>query len=58
VVFLSPEELHIFEEFIFSQPRLQLVKDLFVFCCYTGLAYNELSRLESKHIQKGFDGML
>jgi integrase/recombinase XerD len=58
VVFLSPEELHIFEEFIFSQPRLQLVKDLFVFCCYTGLAYNELSRLEHKHVQKGFDSML
>ena len=37
---------------------MQLVKDLFVFCCYTGLAYNELSRLEHKHIEKGFDGLL
>jgi len=58
VVFLSPEELQVFEKTIFIQPRLQLVKDLFVFCCYTGLAYNELSKLEHKHIQKGFDGML
>lgn len=58
VVFLSPEELESFENFTFTQPRLQLVKDLFIFCCYTGLAYNELSRLEMKHIQKGFDGML
>jgi integrase/recombinase XerD len=58
VVFLSSEELQIFEKSIFTQPRLQLVKDLFVFCCYTGLAYNELSKLEHKHIQKGFDGML
>jgi integrase len=58
VVFLSPEELQTFENFIFIQPRLQLVKDLFVFCCYTGLAYNELSRLEHKHVQKGFDGKL
>ncbi|MFT5216852.1 MAG: integrase/recombinase XerD [Glaciecola sp.] len=33
------------------------MKDLFIFCCYTGLAYNELSRLEHKHIQKGFDDM-
>ena len=57
VVFLSPEELQTFEDFNFIQPRLQLVKDLFIFCCYTGLAYNELSRLEYKHIQKGFDGM-
>ncbi|MFT5248353.1 MAG: integrase/recombinase XerD [bacterium] len=57
VVFLSPEELQIFENFTFTQPKLQLVKDLFIFCCYTGLAYNELSRLERKHIQKGFDDM-
>ena len=58
VVFLSPEELQIFENFTFTQPRLQLVKDLFIFSCYTGLAYNELSRLEHKHIQKGFDDNL
>ena len=58
VVFLSPEELQTFENFTFIQPRLQFVKDLFIFCCYTGLAYNELSRLEHKHVQKGFDGKL
>ena len=57
VVFLSPEELEIFEKATFTQPKLQLVKDLFIFCCYTGLAYNELSRLERKHIRKGFDDM-
>jgi len=57
IVFLSPEELKIFEKASFRQPKLQLVKDLFIFCCYTGLAYNELSRLEHKHIQKGFDDM-
>ena len=55
IVFLSPEELKQFENFEFAQPKLRLVKDLFVFCCYTGLAYNELSKLEHKHVQKGFD---
>jgi len=58
VVFLSPEELQQFEEYEFSQPRLRFVKDLFVFCCYTGLPYNELMHLEQKHIIKGFDGNL
>ena len=58
IVFLSPEELKQFENFEFAQPKLRLVKDLFVFCCYTGLAYNELSRLEHKHVQKGFDDNL
>ncbi len=55
VVFLSVEELKILEDFNFIQPRLELVKDLFVFCCYTGLAYNEMSSLKKDHIVKGFD---
>ena len=58
VVFLSPEELEKFENFEFSQPRLKLVKDLFVFCCYTGLPYLELMNLEGKHIINGFDDNL
>ncbi|MCK5401036.1 MAG: site-specific integrase, partial [Flavobacteriaceae bacterium] len=58
VVFLSPEELQEFEDYEFSQARLRFVKDLFVFCCYTGLPYNELMNLEYKHIVKGFDGNL
>jgi integrase/recombinase XerD len=56
VVFLTPEELDKLEKHQFAQPRLQQVKDMFVFCCYTGLAFNEMSRLEEKHIVVGFDG--
>jgi integrase len=58
VIFLSTEELEKLESHNFSQPRLQLVKDLFIFCCYTGLAYHEMSHLKKKHIIKGFDGNL
>lgn len=58
VVFLSPEELSELEKHEFTQPRLKLVKDLFVFCCYTGLPYNELMRLQKRHIVTGFDGNL
>ena len=58
VVFLSPEELQKLEGQEFTQPRLKLVKDLFVFCCYTGLPYIELMNLEKKHIVKGFDNNL
>lgn len=57
VVYLTTEELNKFEKYSFSQSRLEEVKDMFVFCCYTGLAYNEMSKLESKHIHIGFDGM-
>lgn len=55
VIFLTREELKTFEETVFQQKRLSTIQDLFIFCCYTGLAYNEMSNLESKHIIIGFD---
>ena len=58
VIYLTESELNTLEKYQFSQERLQLVKDLFVFCCYTGLAFQEMTSLESKHIIKGFDGNL
>ena len=58
VVFLSPEELAQLEQHEFTQPRLQLIKDLFVFSCYTGLPYRELMNLKQSNIVKGFDGNL
>ena len=58
IVYLTPEELEKFEKHVFAQPRLQLVQDLFVFSCYTGLPYLELMNLEQKNIIKGFDGNL
>lgn len=56
VIFLSTNELELLEDYHFTQPRLQLVKDLFIFCCYTGLAYHEMSSLKKEHIVNGFDG--
>lgn len=37
-------------------PRMQLVRDIFVFACYTGLSYVDISKLNSRNIQKGNDG--
>jgi len=58
IVFLSTEELKTLENHQFTQPRLQEVKDWFVFSCYTGLAYNEIKNLKEQHIVTGFDGEL
>ncbi|WP_445386418.1 tyrosine-type recombinase/integrase [Robiginitalea sp. IMCC44478] len=58
VVFLTQDELSVFESHTFTQPRLELVKNLFVFCCYTGLPYNEMANLKKEHLVKGFDGHL
>lgn len=57
IIFLTEEELFKLENLTFAQSRLNIVKDLFVFCCYTGLAYNEMSNLKKEHIIVGFDKM-
>lgn len=56
ITYLTREELAKIEEYQFKSERLQIVADLFVFCCYTGLAYNEMINLEKSHIVTGFDG--
>jgi integrase len=55
VIFLSKEELETLEKHNFASERLQQVADMFIFCCYTGLAYTEMSNLKESDIQKGFD---
>lgn len=57
VIFLTTEELKIIEESTFAPQRLGIIQDLFIFCCYTGLAYNEMAHLKIKNIQIGFDNM-
>ena len=58
VIFLSADELSLLEEHRFVQNRLGIVRDLFVFCCYTGLAYNEMNGLGIDNLVNGFDGKL
>ena len=56
IIYLTDEELKRLEKHTFNQIRLQQVKDLFVFCCYTGLAYTEMTTLTTNNIEIGFDG--
>nr|WP_298995596.1 site-specific integrase [uncultured Polaribacter sp.] len=51
LVYLSSNELYRIENYVFKQKRLQLVKDLFIFCCYSGLAYQEMSTLSTINIK-------
>jgi len=52
LVYLTVDELSKLEEYVFAQKRLQQVKDMFIFCCYTGLAYTEMFSLRPEHIVK------
>ena len=54
--FLSEEELHSLEEKKFAIPRLTQVKDIFLFSCYTGLAYIDVKKLTKNNIVIGIDG--
>ena len=40
----------------FNIPRLDLVKDIFVFSCFTGLAYVDVQKLSQNDIVVGIDG--
>jgi site-specific recombinase XerD len=54
--YLDQEELTRIEDRNFNIERLQLVKDLFVFSCYTGLAYIDVMQLTHNDVKKGVDG--
>lgn len=54
--FLSGEELKRLEKHQFKSERLDRVRDLFVFSCFTGICYVDLIRLNSESIDKGVDG--
>lgn len=56
IVFLSKEELSKLEDHVFKIKRLQVIKDCFVFCCYTGLAFKEMSNLRKSNIVTEYDG--
>ena len=54
--FLTTQELSVIENFSFSKATLNRVKDLFIFSCYTGLAYIDLSNLTTSNLCIGMDG--
>lgn len=54
--FLTEDELEAIESRVFKKAHLQLVKDLFLFACYTGLSYADLMQLKPANIHEGMDG--
>ncbi|WP_422358578.1 phage integrase SAM-like domain-containing protein [Reichenbachiella sp.] len=50
IYFLTENEVDILEQKQFKSERLSQVRDVFVFNCYTGLRYSDLSRLQKDHI--------
>jgi site-specific recombinase XerD len=55
---LTKEELSRIKEKEFSMERVGTVRDMFVFSCYTGLAYVDVCKLKRSELVKGIDGKL
>ncbi|CAM3691673.1 site-specific integrase [Mucilaginibacter galii] len=56
VVYLDSEELDLLKNYQFSG-KLNTIRNIFLFSCYTGLAYHEVSHLRNVHLKTN-KGML
>lgn len=53
--YLTKEEIQALYNREFEMERLEHVRDIFLFCCYTGLAYADVKKLTHDNISKGLD---
>lgn len=54
--YLSDDEIQALASKVFTMDRLIHVRDIFLFSCYTGLAYADVYQLTPDRIAKGIDG--
>ncbi len=54
--FLTSEELKKIVQKKISIKRLAVVRDIFVFACYTGLSFSDIEKLGTEHLFNGEDG--
>ncbi|RIW12900.1 site-specific integrase [Algoriphagus lacus] len=53
---LTEEELDKIAKRVFSTDRLNQIRDIFIFSCYTGLAYVDVKNLRQDQLINGIDG--
>jgi len=56
--FLTQQELENLMNRKFSIKRLEQIRDIFIFSCFTGLAYIDVVNLRESNIRESFDGNL
>jgi len=54
--FLTAAQLKQFEEVELDRSSLENVRNIFIFCCYTGLAYVDVKALKKSSVVIGMDG--
>ena len=53
---LNREELAVIQFKKLGIPRLEEVRDVFIFCCYTGFAFSDIFQFEQNAVTIGLDG--
>ncbi len=56
--FLEKQELKTLLNKNISVPRLAQIRDIFCFCCLTGLAFSDVKQLKSEHLVTDINGMI
>jgi site-specific recombinase XerD len=56
--YLTQDEIEILINQKFTAKHLEKVRDIFVFCCFTGLSYIDVRRLTGEDVKTSFDGGL
>ena len=56
-VYLTSQELDAIKYKKLSIRRLETVRDIFLFCCYTGLAFSDVKTLKKEHLSTDDDGI-
>jgi integrase len=56
--YLSEKELMTLMQYPVKYPKMEVVRDIFVFCCFTGLSYTDVKALHEDSIQRSFDDEL
>lgn len=56
VVYLNKQELETIKTKKLERLTHKINRDIFIFACYTGLAYSDVKALKMKHLQIGIDG--
>ena len=54
--FLSEEEIQEMLDKELHASRLEQVRDIFIFCCFTGLAYSDVKKLTKNNLVMGING--
>ena len=56
--FLTQEEIRLLINGVFKKPSYTLIRDLFIFCTFTGLSWTDMANLTKANLRTSFDGHL